>query len=101
MDLNSGIDILVPAEKKVTGIDASLALADPSPPAVIVGFQMMSSSQCDIHYTGKIGQIYIIQESSSLGVWTDEKQHFCRRGLNIVPLISGASSMFWRLKTAP
>ena len=101
VDLNSGIDILVPAEKKVTGIDASLALADPSPPAVIVGFQMMSSSQCDIHYTGKIGQIYIIQVSSSLGVWTDEKQHFCRRGLNIVPLISGASSMFWRLKTAP
>jgi hypothetical protein len=101
VDLNSGIDILVTAEKKVTGIDASLALADPSPPAVIVGFQMISSSQCEIHYTGKIGQIYIIQKSSSLGVWTDEKQHFCRRGLNIVPLTSGASNMFWRLKTAP
>jgi hypothetical protein len=101
VDIDSAIDIIVPAEQTVTGIDASLASVAPPEPAVIVKFQMTSAGQYEIHYTGKIGQTYIIQKRSLLGAWTDERQHTCQSGVNIVPVTSSASSMFWRLKTNP
>ena len=101
VDLDSGTDIVVPVGKTVTGINASLASAAPPEPAVIVKFQKTSAGQYEIHYTGKIGQTYIIQKRNSLSAWTDESPHTCQSGVNIVPVTSSASSMFWRLKTAP
>jgi hypothetical protein len=101
VDLRSGTDIVVPVGTTVTGIDASLASVAPPEPAVIVKFQITSAGQYEIHYTGKIGQTYIIQKRNSLSTWTDESPHTCQSGVNIVPVTSSASSMFWRLKTAP
>ena len=101
VDLDSGIDIIVPSEQTVTGIDASLASVAPPEPAVIVKFQKTSAGQYEIHYTGKTGQTYTIQNGNSPSIWTDERQHTCQSGLNIVPVTSSATSMFWRLKTAP
>ena len=100
-DLESGTDIVVPAETTVTGINASLAATSPPQPPVIVGFQMAGAAQYEIHYTGEVGQTYIILESSSLSGWSLIGQDTCQSGVNVIPVTSTAPRMFWRLMAMP
>ena len=102
-DLDSGTDIVVPAETTVTGIDASLASIMPSEPPRIVALRKVGGDEWEIKYVGTSGQEYILQEVSSLtNSWADVEASFlCQPGTNTISRQSSAYTLFWRLREYP
>jgi len=102
-DLDSGTDIVVPAETTVTGIDASLASIAPPAPPRIVALRQVADNDWEILHIGTVGREYILQETSSLtNSWDDVGTSFvCQPDTNTISRQSSAPTIFWRIREFP
>jgi hypothetical protein len=92
-------DVPVPTGTTVDGIDASLVL--PTSPEVL-GFRKTGPTSFEMSFTGTPGNLYWLQESTSLTSWRNVGTPItCQHGVNVRPVSSSEPKNFWRVKTFP
>lgn len=97
-ELDSGTDIVLVAAAVESGVDASLAIAQPS----IVGVST-SNGVMDIFFTGVSGRNYILQQGSLLSnSWSDiGAPTNCSSGTGVFPYSGTTSQGVWRVRRWP
>lgn len=100
-DLASAAEVAVSGPGTVAGIDASLSIEGWQQPAVS-GLRMTGPGAFEMDFTGMVGRMYQLEESTNLREWTDVGAPFvCQPGGNLLQMESGTSEKFWRVKEAP
>ena len=100
--VKTGVDVPVPAETSVSGINASLAVSG-SYPSDIAGIRKVGADTYDLSMTGSDGRLYMLQWTPSLtGFWVKMGESFYSGSdTNIITLTPTEPAGFWRVILAP
>lgn len=96
-DVNSGADIVVPAETIVTNINASLE------PPRIDALRKLGGSDWELQYVSAMEKEYLLQQAASpTSSWQDVGESFLSQpGTNTISLQSSATNRVWRIREYP
>jgi len=92
-------DIGVTASGTTDFIDAALVAGDDFVP-VITGLTKVGAGAFNLQFSGVPGRQYQLQESTTLSSWADVGMPFTSlAGGNVIPKVSAAPKVFWRVRT--